>query len=398
MKDSKQKRSSAGETMLWMMITAATVFVVTSFHYTKLTLGKDEYDVPTEARFKKLEKVMAILENEYLHEYDEVDLEEGAIRGMLEALEDPYTSYFNETETEEFLTETEGEYEGVGMYLSVDIEKNLPIVLLPIKNSPAEEAGIKPGDYILEIDGKDVTSVSLEEVAAGVKGKAQSTVTIKFRRYTSETEYEEFEKVLTRRKVEMYPFEYEVLNDNIAYIKFESFDEKATDNFRKAYKEMSASNQIKGMIVDVRNNPGGLLSTAAEIIDELLPTGVITYTVDNKGEKEYIYSNSNEIGIPIVVLTNENAASASEIMAAAIQDSPNGCTVGTTTYGKGVVQKFKALGDGTYIKLTISEYFSPSGNKIDKIGVVPDYGVIDNEETETDEQLEKALEVIANMI
>ena len=190
MKESKQKRNSAGETMLWMMITAATVFVVTSFHYTKLTLGKDEYDVQTEARFKKLEKIIAIVENEYLHEYDETALEEGAIRGMLEALEDPYTDYFNVTETEEFLTETEGEYEGVGMYLSVDTSKNLPIVLLPIKNSPAEEAGIKPGDYILEIDGKDVTTVSLEEVAAGVKGKAQSTVTIKFRRYTSETEYE----------------------------------------------------------------------------------------------------------------------------------------------------------------------------------------------------------------
>ena len=397
MNSNGQKRGSAGETILWMIITAATVFVVTSFQHTKMTLGNDQY-VASEAKFQKLEKVLKVLEDEFLFEYDETELEEAAIRGMLDGLEEPYTSYFNLDETEEFLTETEGEYEGVGMYLAVDTVKNLPIVLLPIKNSPAEEAGILPGDYILEIDGKDVTAASLEEVASSVKGKANSTVTVKFRRYSSETEYTEFEKTLTRRKVELYPFEYEVMNDNIAYIKFESFDEKAVDNFEKALKEMSKTNEIKGLIIDVINNPGGLLTTAGEIIDSLLSTGVITYTVDKKGEKEYMYSDSKSLNLPIVVITNENSASASEIMAAAIQDSENGCTVGTTTYGKGLVQKFKSLGDGTYIKLTIAEYFSPKGNKINEIGVIPNYEVLDNTETEADEQLEKALEVIANMI
>ena len=161
---------------------------------------------------------------------------------------------------------------------------------------------------------------------------------------------------------------------------------------------MSKTTDIKGLIIDVRNNPGGLLTTAGEIIDSLLPTGVITYTVDKKGEKDYMYSDSKALNLPIVVITNENSASASEIMAAAIQDSANGCTVGTTTYGKGLVQKFKSLGDGTYIKLTIAEYFSPNGNKINEIGVIPNYEVLDNTETEADEQLEKALEVITNMI
>ena len=397
MNSNGQKRGSAGETILWMIITAATVFVVTSFQHTKMALGNDQY-VASEARFKKLEKVLSVLDEEFLFEYDEETLEEAAIRGLLDGLEEPYTSYFNVDETKEFLTETEGEYEGVGMYLSVDTVKNLPIVLLPIKNSPAEEAGILPGDYILEIDGKDVTAASLEEVAASVKGEADSTVTVKFRRYSSETEYTEFEKTLKRRKVELYPFEYEVMNDNIAYIKFESFDEKAADNFEKALKEMSKTNDIKGLIIDVRNNPGGLLTTAGEIIDSLLPNGVITYTVDKKGEKDYMYSDSKALNLPIVVITNENSASASEIMAAAIQDSANGCTVGTTTYGKGLVQKFKSLGDGTYIKLTIAEYFSPNGNKINEIGVIPNHEVLDNTETEVDEQLEKALEVIANMI
>ncbi len=393
-----KKRGSAGETILWMVITAATVFVVTSFQYTKLSLGKNEYEVSKEARFKKLEKVMANIEDEFLFEYDETELEEAAIRGLLEGLEDPYTSYFNASETESFLTETEGEYEGVGMYLSVDTSKNLPIVLLPIKKSPAEEAGVLPGDYILELDGKDVTKASPEEVAALVKGKANSTVVIKFRRYTSETEFIEFEKTLTRRKVELNPFEYEVINENIAYIKFESFDEKTSENFKNAFNEMAKQNDIKGLIIDVRNNPGGLLTTASEIIDALLPNGVITYTVDNKGEKEYIYSDSRYLDIPIVVIANENSASASEIMAAAIQDYDNGCTVGKTTYGKGLVQKFKSLGDGTYIKITIAEYFSPKGSKINEIGVIPNYEIEDDQETQQDEQLEKAVEVITNMI
>lgn len=400
MQDSK-KKSSAGETMLWMVITAATVFVVTSFHYTKMTLGKEEYQIAEEARFKKLEKVMAIVEDEFLYEYSEDELEEAAIRGLLDSLEDPYTNYFNEKETETFLTETEGEYEGIGVYIAVDKEKNLPIILTPIKNSPAEEAGLIPGDYIIEIDGKNLENVSVEEVSASIKGMSNTTVTLKIRRYTEESNYEEFdefEKIIPRRKVELYPFEYEILDGNIAYIKFNSFDEQAAKNFHDAYAEMSKQANIQGLVVDIRDNPGGLLTTAMEIIDELIPAGVITYTVDKNDNKEYVYSDSKEIEIPIVVLTNENSASAAEIMAAAIQDSAKGVVVGETTYGKGVVQKFKSLGDGTYIKLTISEYFSPNGNKINDIGVIPNYEIADDPETKVDEQLQKALEVIANMI
>lgn len=400
MQDSK-KKSSAGETMLWMVITAATVFVVTSFHYTKMTLGKEEYQIAEEARFKKLEKVMAIVEDEFLYEYSEEELEEAAIRGLLDSLEDPYTNYFNEKETETFLTETEGEYEGIGVYIAVDKEKNLPIILTPIKNSPAEEAGLIPGDYIIEIDGKNLENVSVEEVSASIKGMSNTTVTLKIRRYTEESnyeEFEEFEKIIPRRKVELYPFEYEILDGNIAYIKFNSFDEQAAKNFHDAYAEMSKQANIQGLVVDIRDNPGGLLTTAMEIIDELIPAGVITYTVDKNDNKEYVYSDSKEIEIPIVVLTNENSASAAEIMAAAIQDSAKGVVVGETTYGKGVVQKFKSLGDGTYIKLTISEYFSPNGNKINDIGVIPNYEIADDPETKVDEQLQKALEVIANMI
>ena len=161
---------------------------------------------------------------------------------------------------------------------------------------------------------------------------------------------------------------------------------------------MINKNHIKGIIIDVRNNPGGLLTAASEIADELLPTGVITYTVDKNNKKEYIYSDSKCVDMPIVVIVNENSASASEITAAAIKDADNGKVVGTTSYGKGLVQEFKSLRDGTYVKVTISEYFSPNGNKINKIGVEPDYVVEDDPETEADEQLDKAVEVIREMI
>ncbi|MBQ8299365.1 MAG: S41 family peptidase [Clostridia bacterium] len=401
MKNNNDKRVSAGETILWMVITAATVFVVTSFQYTKMTLGNDGgYDTSLYSgdNFKKLEKVLSIVEDEFLYEYDMKTLEEGAIRGMLEALDDPYTSYFDVSETEEFLTESEGEYEGVGMYMALDTSKGLPIVLMPIEGSPAEEAGILPGDYIIELDGKDVTGASLEEVAGTIKGVSGSTINIKFIRYTNENEYEEFEKTLTRRKVEINSFDYEILDNNIAYISFSSFDEKADKHFKDAIKEMKKDAQIEGLIIDIRDNTGGLLSTAAAIIDEILPTGVITYTVDKNGKKEYIYSDSKTLDIPVVVVVNGYSASASEIMAGAIKDYEKGAVVGTTTYGKGLVQEFKSLRDGTYVKITIAEYFSPSGQKINELGVEPDYVVENGENVGEDLQLNKAIEVIKEMI
>lgn len=400
-KDNENRRVSAGETIIWMVITAATVFVVTSFQYTRMTLGNDGgYDTELYSgdKFKKLEKVLSIVEKEFLFEYDMEKLEEGAIRGMLEALEDPYTNYFNVNETKEFLMETEGEYEGVGMYMALDTEAGLPIVLMPIDGSPAKEAGILPGDYITEINGKSVKGVSLEEVAGTIKGISGTTVTVKFLRYTSEIEYEEFEKILTRRKVELNSFDYEVIDENIAYISFNSFDEKADKQFNDAIKEMNKNSEIKGLIIDIRDNSGGLLSTATEIIDTVLPTGVITYTVDKNDKKEYIYSDSKSLGIPVVVIVNGNSASASEIMAGAIKNYEDGAVVGETTYGKGLVQEFKSLRDGTYVKITISEYFSPSGQKINKLGVEPDYVVENNKESKEDLQLDKAIEVIKEMI
>lgn len=399
--NNKMKKSFSFDTIIWMIIAGLVVYIVMSYHYTKISLknaNNIDYYSTSGDNFRKLSRVLKILEEDYLFDYDIEKLEDGAINGMLSALKEPYTSYFNVEQTEEFLTETEGEYDGVGMYLTIDTTKNMPVVLLPIKNSPAAEEGIKTGDYIIEVDGEDVTSASLEEVASRLKGKSGTKVKVKFTRIDDNGKVEKFEKELERRKIDLYPFTYKVLDNDIGYVAFESFDEKVANQFKTVIREMIKKNKIKGLIIDLRDNPGGLLTAASEIADELLPTGVITYTVDKKGNKEYIYSDSKCINMPIVVIVNENSASASEITAAAIKDADNGKVVGTTSYGKGLVQEFKSLRDGTYVKVTICEYFSPKGNKINKIGVEPDYVVEDDPETENDEQLDKAVEVIKEMI
>ncbi|MBQ9279751.1 MAG: S41 family peptidase [Clostridia bacterium] len=405
MGEENKKEKHVLETILWMIITALVVFIITSFYYQKTSLGSDNISYYTASgdnfsggnEFDKLKKVYHILKKDFLFDFEVEKLEDAAISGMLDALEDPYTTYFTKSEAENFLLETtEGEYEGIGIYLSIDVSKNLAIVLLPIKNSPAAEAGVLPGDYIIEVGGKDVTNATIEEVAALIKGEKGSIVNIKFRRYDDEENYTEFEKEIERRSVDLNPFEYEIMEGNIGYIAFESFDDRTYTQFKNAYKDMEDS--VKGLIIDLRGNPGGLLDCAKEILDEILPTGVITYTVDKNGNKEYLYSDSKCISIPVVVLVNENSASAAEITAAAIKDWDNGTVVGTTTFGKGLVQALRRLGDGTYVKVTISEYFSPNGEKINEIGVIPDYEVEDDKETEEDEQLQKAIEIMKEKI
>lgn len=401
MGENNNKEKHVIETILWMIITALVVFIVMSFHYSRASLESGDIDYyasgtnASSGEFKKLKKVYDILNKNFLFEMDMEKIEEGAINGMIEALDDPYTNYFNKSQAENFLVETTtGEYNGIGIYITLDTSNNLAIVLMPIKNSPAEGAGIEPGDYIIAVDGKDVMGASTEEIASFIKGKVGTKVKIKFRRYDKDDKevYTEFEKDIERRLVDLNPFESKIIEGNIGYITFEAFDDKTYPQFQKAYKEMEG--KISGLIIDLRGNPGGLLNVATEVLDDLLPTGVITYTVDKNGNREYEYSDSNCTNIPVVVLVNENSASAAEISAAAIKDWDNGTVVGTTTFGKGLVQVLKRLGDGTYVKVTVSEYFSPNGNKINEIGVIPDIEVEDDEETTEDEQLQKAIEVI----
>ena len=399
------KRFGLFEMFLIVACAIALTYTITNLKVRHEVFAYDDYEYDTES-FEKLFRVKTILDKKYLRDYDDEKLVEGAINGMLEAVGDPYTTYFNKEDSEQFLIETEGEYEGVGIYVSYDTNKKLVIVLTPIEGSPAAEAGILPGDYIEYVDGKDVTSSSLDEVADMLKGEAGSSVKIGIIRLNEEKEAERLEKVLTRRKVNIDPVVEKVYEGNIGYIKLSSFDETTDREFKDVYNDLIKKKKVEGLILDLRNNPGGLLDVATEITDILVPKGKIVITKDKEGLEETVYSGSSKIKVPLVVLINEGSASASEVLAGAVQDYGVGKIIGTKSYGKGVVQTLLGLRDGTYLKVTISEYFSPKGNKIDGQGITPDIEVslpeditsYYNLELEDDTQLQKAIDELKKMM
>lgn len=399
------KKFGIGELILIVLCSIILTYTIASVKFKYEVYAKEDYEYDTET-FEKLAYVKAMLEKKYLRDIDDEKLVEGAINGMLESLDDPYTTYFNEEDAEQFLIETEGEYEGVGIYVSYDTAKKLVIVLTPIEGSPAAEAGLLPGDYIEFVNDIEVTSNTLEEVSDMLKGEAGSTVKIGIIRYDKDKNITRLEKTLTRRKINIDPVVEKVYEDNIGYIKLTSFDETTYKEFSTAYKDLVRSKKVDGLIIDLRNNPGGLLDVATNIADILVPKGKIVYTVNKAGLKETIYSNPSKIDIPLVVLINEGSASASEVLAGAVKDYGVGKIVGVKSYGKGVVQTLSGLKDGTFIKITTNEYFSPNGNKIDGEGVAPDVVVelpedVDsyyNLEFEKDTQLQTAIEELKKMM
>ena len=394
--------------ILVVLLVAVLVYVCTSSYYTvKYALEENmrvdyEYDMST---FEKLQKVKQIVDSSYLYEYEEDELIDGAINGMLLGLDDPYAAYYNADEFEEFYVETEGKYVGVGLYITYDNEKLMGYVISPIENSPAADEGVLPGDYIYSVDGVLTSTMDLDSLGSNLKGEEGTTVEVVFVRY-DDGESEKIIKTLTRRTVIVNPVVEKIYENDIGYIKLSSFDENSYTDFKKVYDDLIKNEKVKGLILDLRNNPGGLLNVACNIADLLVPEGKIVYTVDKAGNEEALYSKAGKIEIPLVVLINEGSASASEILAGAIKDYGVGKIVGVTTYGKGVVQTLKSLKDGTYMKLTTAEYFSPNGNKINEIGISPDIEVelpddiesYYNLSLEEDTQLRTAIEELKKMI
>lgn len=401
--EENQKRNDWAKMLIAIVLTACIVFVGTSAYY-MFKLADAEIYVGSNT-YNKLDKVRSILKNYFLFDYDEDKLLDGAVDGMLATLDDPYTVYYTEDEWDNFMTETEGEYDGVGLYITYDTTNSTVIVLTPIENSPAAQAGIMPGDYIISVDGNSVVGKTLDEVSSVLKGRAGTSVKVEFERI-KDNETETFERTLTRENIVIDPVVEKVYEDNIGYIKLTSFDETTYQAFKKAYEDLLENKKVKGLILDLRNNPGGLLDVSTNIADLLVPEGKIVYTVDKNGNTETINSDAKKIEIPLVVLINEGSASASEVLTAAIKDYGVGKIVGTKSYGKGIVQGIKSLHDGTYMKVTISEYFSPNGNEINKLGITPDIEVKLPEDLEStyqltleqDTQLKTAIEEIQKMM
>ncbi len=336
-----------------------------------------------------LEGFRKVIDESYIGEIDEQKMLDETIKGYINGLGDEYSEYMTTSEWADFQANALGNYVGVGIYMSVDKNGNV-VVLAPIKGTPAEEAGIKSGDIIAFVNEENVMGMSSDDVSAKIKGEEGTKVKITILR---ENEYKDFE--LERKSIKVYHVESKMLENNIGYISLITFDEGCSDEFKNAYQTLK-SQGAKKIILDIRNNTGGLVDEALKILDLFLPKGSTELiTLDSKGNKEIDKAKEDSIiDMDTVVLVNEYSASASEILVGALKDNNKATFVGKNTYGKGVIQNVFMLEDGSALKLTVNEYFTPNETKINKVGIKPDYEIEDNEETEEDEQLNKAIELL----
>ena len=331
----------------------------------------------------------------YLESVDEQTLEKGVYDGLVKALGDPYSVYYSAEELKELQDKTEGIYYGIGAYIGIDADTSLPRLTGIIEGTPAQESGLRAGDLLYKVDGEEVQGLELTQVVSKVKGEEGTTVHLTIIR-EGESDYLEIDVV--RRKVESPTVNQKMLDNNIGYIQITEFDTVTLDQFTEALAVCRGSG-MKGLILDLRGNPGGNLNTVCDIAREILPKGLIVYTEDKNGKRtEYTCDGTNQIKEPLVVLVDSGSASASEILAGAIKDYGIGTLVGTTTFGKGIVQRIISLSDGSAVKLTVSNYYPPNGNNIHKIGIAPDIEEkFDGEayyNDGVDNQLNKAIEVM----
>ena len=354
--------------------------------------------VDLEQAFSKAEYIQKLIEKYFYYEEDIPNIEEGVYAGMLAALGDPYSVYYDEEAFEAMLESTAGSYCGIGVVVQQHMETMVISVVNPYKGCPGFEAGIRPGDIILGTADVDFTGMDINEAVSYIRGEENTTVTIRLLRGEEELSVE-----VTRKVIDIPTVSYELLENNIAYIKIESFDEVTYGQFDEAIKKAQKDNCI-GYIFDVRDNGGGLYDTVVDMLDDILPEGKIVFTKDRDGKGDTQYSDAKCLDAPIAVLTNGNSASASEIFAGAIQDYGVGKVIGTQSFGKGIVQSIIPIGDGTAIKLTVSAYFTPNGRNIHGEGITPDIVVeLPKEEEayesgyikrECDTQLEEAMKYI----
>ncbi|MFQ8601730.1 MAG: S41 family peptidase [Anaerovoracaceae bacterium] len=365
------------------VFTGAAAFAVCKGALGYVGVSKDDYKAMSDTyeKYGKLEQLYKNIDTYYYKDINDEDLLNGAYKGLVSGLGDPYSSFMTADEYESWKASAVGEYSGAGITFSEDKNGNYVVVGVS-KNSPAEKAGIKTGDYILEVDGK--TYDDMELLANAIRGKEGTKVKIK---YYSDSK--EKEVTLKREKIAQESVEYKILSGNIGYIKLTSFIKSSYDDFKTALSELEKKN-VKGLILDLRDNGGGLVNTCIEIADEFLDEGIVTYVEDKNKKRNEYKSEDGKTDLKTVTLVNENSASCSEILAAALKD--NGIKiVGNKTFGKGVIQSTMELSDGSALKLTIMQYFSPKGNVINEKGVTPDYEIKNAENSSKDEQLEKAM-------
>lgn len=386
-------------TVAFLLVAALITLCIVNFVSIPLPGGGVILSARDYSSLKQLNKLIGIrnfLETYYYQETDPKALEEGAIRGMLEALEDPYTVYMDRDEYDSFMTHTTGTYEGVGLVVTGGEDGYIQVVA-PIEDTPSAEAGIKTADRIIKVDGKEVSGDQLEQAVAMMKGPEGTEVMLTIMR---EGLNEPFDVKVERKQIRLVTVKSEIIKDNIGYMRISTFDEKTNDDFRQQIKQLQ-SQGIQGLILDLRGNPGGLMDQVVKIADYIMGEGLIVYTEDREGNRTEEQSDPSKLDLPLAVLVDGGSASASEILAGAIQDSGAGVLVGTKTFGKALVQTVQGLGDGSAIKMTIAQYYTPKGRSIQGSGIQPDHvvelpadAIIGDYMEGKDTQLAKALELI----
>ena len=395
--------------VMLVLLTAFITFMITSLSlYTYFTknppytlITGDSSSAENSDLDTYLKKIKSVIDKNYLwkDEIDDQKLKDGAIEGYVKGLGDKYTEYIPKSDMKEFTENITGSFVGIGIYMISDEDSGRVIVYYPIPESPAEKAGIKPGDAIISVNGVEYTSEDFDKIADYIKGEIGTKVKLVIERDGKRLDFE-----ITRQKIEVNPISSKILKENIGYINLPSFDSDSSKKLKEKIDDL-VSKGAKSLILDLRNNGGGIVDEATNIADYFLDKGkTIMTTKDNKGKEEVEKTKSKiTYDMPLVVLTNENTASASEILTAALKDNERAKVIGTKTYGKGVIQAVLTLSDGSGIKITTAEYFTPNGTEINKKGISPDievklpdivkniYAVKENDDT----QLNKAIEELS---
>lgn len=389
-----------------IITTAAVTFSATTLIYALSDVDFAFMNAASQ-RNTKIDVIDSYLEEEYLYDdYNKKEMDEAAVKAYVEAVDEPYTHYYTEEEFESYIGAVEDSYVGIGVVISVDEKAKKIVVVAPTKDSPAYKAGILSGDYIIAVDGVPYGGDKMDECVTAIKnGRAGTKVTIKIERDGKETDY-----TIGRASISSNSVESEMINDEIGYLKISSFNTNELGSNESTFTEFKSNIEIltnKGMkklIIDLRDNPGGVLDVVCKISDYLLPEGIITYTETKKGERTEYKSDANELNIPIVVLINGNSASAAEILTGALKDFGRAEIVGVQSFGKGIVQSVLPFTDGSGMSLTTAKYYTPSGVCIHGVGIEPDY-VVDAPEKykngyasmiprDEDVQLNKALDIL----
>ena len=401
----EKKINKIYKTIMLIVLTAFVTFIVTVSFFNKDNIPINYKTEKISSNFDdELKSLKKTIDEYYLwnDKIDENKLKTSAIKGYVSGLGDEYTEFIPKEEMKEYKENLSGNFTGIGIYMTADEELGRVVVYYPIEGSPAEKAGIKSGDLIISVDGIEYTADDFNNIAKFIKGEQGTKVNLVIERNGDRMSFD-----ITRERINANPISSRIIDEKIGYLKLPSFDEETAKGLEEKVKELQ-SKGAEGLIIDLRNNGGGIVEEAIDIADMFLDKGkTIISTINNKGDKKVTHSTKDPIfKMPVLILVNENSASASEILVCSLKDNNRAKVIGTKTFGKGIIQTVLSLRDGNGLKITTNEYYTPNGSNIHKIGITPDEEVllpksnnnIYSVEEKDDTQLKRAIEILKEQI